>query len=631
MGRFGGPGGFGDHRGGSGRFSHRGGHDRIDEQKTDVNWQEVRRVLAFLKPYTWRIALILFSIAVGSILSLLPPLLIRAIIDVALPERSTRLLNLLSLGSVALAIASALLRVGRTYLITSTSQRIMLDLRAQLYEHLANMSLRFYTTTRPGDIITRLNNDVSGVNGLINVIVVTIFTNVITLTTALVMVFAMDWRMALLAVVLIPLFVLPVRRVGRIRRALTRMTQEKRSDLNSFIHETLGISGYLLTKVFGREGLQQQRFTEKNTDLMELSIRQDMVGRWFFAMLSVLGAFGGAVIWWFGGHLHFRYGLSLGTIVAFTTYLGRLYGPVGNLANVRVEFVRSMAHFERLFEYLDASPEIVGGARELIRPQGGVEFANVTFAYQPGEKPVLENVSFRVAPGQMVALVGPSGAGKTTITYLIPRLYDPTVGHVLIDGTDAREFTLSSLRRHIGVVTQETFLFHTSVRENLLFANPDATDEQIREACRQADIHGRIMALPDGYDTLVGERGYKLSGGEKQRLAIARVILKQPRILILDEATSSLDSESEAQVQAALERLMIGRTSIVIAHRLSTVLSADLILVLHDGHIIEQGSHAQLLKETGLYSRLFHQQFGKGLELNGTSGRPSGGRRAIEN
>ena len=364
---------------------------------------------------------------------------------------------------------------------------------------------------------------------------------------------------------------------------------------------------------------------------MELSIRQAMVGRWFFAMLSVLGAFGSAVIWWFGGHLHFRYGLSLGTIVAFTAYLGRLYGPVGNLANVRVEFVRSMAHFERLFEYLDAELEIVGGHKELIQPKGSVEFVNVTFSYQPGEKPVLEDVSFRVEPGQMVALVGPSGAGKTTITYLIPRLYDPTVGHVLIDGTDVRELTLSSLRRHIGVVTQETFLFHTTVRENLLFANPNATDEQIMEACRQADIHDRIMALPDGYDTVVGERGYKLSGGEKQRLAIARVILKQPRILILDEATSSLDSESEAQVQAALERLMVGRTSIVIAHRLSTILSADLILVLHNGRIIEQGSHAQLLQETGLYSRLFHQQFSKGLELNGTSERPFGGRRTIEN
>jgi len=409
------------------------------------------------------------------------------------------------------------------------------------------------------------------------------------------------------------------------------MTQEKRSDLNSFINETLGISGYLLTKVFGREDLQKLRFTEKNLDLMELSIRQAMVGRWFFAMLSVLGAFGSAVIWWFGGHLHFRYGLSLGTIVAFTAYLGRLYGPVGNLANVRVEFVRSMAHFERLFEYLDAELEIVGGHKELIQPKGSVEFVNVTFSYQPGEKPVLEDVSFRVEPGQMVALVGPSGAGKTTITYLIPRLYDPTVGHVLIDGTDVRELTLSSLRRHIGVVTQETFLFHTTVRENLLFANPNATDEQIMEACRQADIHDRIMALPDGYDTVVGERGYKLSGGEKQRLAIARVILKQPRILILDEATSSLDSESEAQVQAALERLMVGRTSIVIAHRLSTILSADLILVLHNGRIIEQGSHAQLLQETGLYSRLFHQQFSKGLELNGTSERPFGGRRTIEN
>jgi ATP-binding cassette subfamily B protein len=631
MGRFGGPEGFSGGYGERFRGSYRGG-DPADERKSDVDWHEVRRVLAYLKPYKWQIALVLLSIGVGSVLSLAPPQLIRAIIDKALPQRNARLLNLLSLGSIALAVVSALLSVGRTYLITWTSQRIMLDLRAQLYERLAHMTLRFYTLTRPGDIITRLNNDVSGVQGLINVIVVTIVTNVITLVTTLIVIFAMNWQLAVLAVILVPLFVLPVRRVGRIRRALTRMMQEKRSDLNSFIHETLGISGYLLTKVFGREELQQERFTEKNLDLMELSIRQAMVGRWFFAMLGVLGAFGSAIIWWSGGHLHFRHGLSLGTIVAFTAYLGRLYGPVRSLANVRVEFVRSMAHFERLFEYIDASPEIVDGERELTSPKGSLEFSSVTFSYEPDGKPALKDVSFAAPAGRMVALVGPSGAGKTTITYLIPRLYDPSVGQVLVDGDNVREFTLTSLRRHIGMVTQETFLFHTTVRENLLFANPDATDEQLEQACRQADIHERIVALPEGYETTVGERGFKLSGGEKQRLAIARVILKQPRILILDEATSSLDSESEAQVQAALERLMVGRTSIVIAHRLSTILAADLILVLHEGRIVEQGTHAQLLQEAGLYSRLFHQQFARGLELNGISGESHRGRRrAAEN
>jgi ATP-binding cassette subfamily B protein len=630
MSRFGGPGGFGPDGGGL-RSSYRGMPSTDVEPKSDISWQEVQRVLIYLQPYKWQIALVLFSIGIGSLLSLVPPQLIRAIIDKALPQGNARLLNLLSLASVALAMGTALLDVGRTYLITWISQRIMLDLRAQLYERLAHMTLRFYTLTRTGEIITRLNNDVGGVEGLIHVIVVTIVTNVITLVATLIMIFAMNWKLAILAIVLVPLFTLPVRRVGRLRRTLTRMMQEKRSDLNSFIHETLGISGYLLTKVFGREELQQERFTERNLSLMELSIRQAMVGRWFFAMLGVLGALGGAVIWWYGGHLHLRHGLSLGTIVAFTAYLGRLYGPVGSLANVRVEFVRSMAHFERIFEYIDASPEIADGERVLELPEGSVEFSNVTFSYQPNGRPALRDVSFTVPPGRMVALVGPSGAGKTTMTYLIPRLYDPLIGIVRIDGVDVREFTLRSLRRHIGIVTQETFLFHTTVRENLLFANSDATQEQLEQACQQADIHQRIMALPEGYETTVGERGFKLSGGEKQRLAIARVILKQPRILILDEATSSLDSESEAQVQAALERLMVGRTSIVIAHRLSTILAADLILVLHEGRIVERGTHAQLLEEAGLYSRLFHQQFGRGLKLDGSPGHPPRRRpRAME-
>lgn len=612
MGRFAGPAGMSlGGRPGPGRDI--GAEPPDMSTQTDINWSEVRRVLGYLRPYALKIAVVLGSIALGSVLALIPPQLIRAIIDRALPHRDARLLNLLSLASVALAVASALLGVARTYLVTWVCQRIMFDLRAQLYNRLQDMSLRFFTVTRTGDILTRLNNDIGGIEGLVHIILTSIITNVITVVTTVVVIFSMNWRLAVIALVIVPLFTLPVRRVGRLRRQLTRLMQRQRSDVNSFIQETLGVSGYLLTTVFGREGLQSSRFSEKNLSLMELSIKQAMVGRWFFAMLGVLGAFGGAIIWWCGGHLFLQGQLSLGIIVAFSAYLGRLYGPVGQLVNIRVEFVRTMAHFERVFEYMDAPPELVDGPREPSSVSGQVEFADVTFSYSPEDEPALRSVSFAAPPGRMVALVGPSGAGKTTITYLIPRLYDPSAGLVLLDGVDVREYRLTSLRQHIGMVTQETFLFHTTIRENLLFANPEATQEELEEACRQANIHERILALPEGYDTLVGERGFKLSGGEKQRLAIARVILKQPRILILDEATSSLDSESEAMVQAALERLMVGRTTIVIAHRLSTILAADLILVLEDGHVVERGAHRELLAAGGLYSRLFHQQFSRGL------------------
>jgi len=423
-------------------------------------------------------------------------------------------------------------------------------------------------------------------------------------------IFSMDWRLSLLAVGILPLFILPTRRVGRLRHNLSRETHQQQAELSAHMQETLDISGYLLMKVFGRDQYETERCRQRSQTLMDLQVRQSMVGRWFFMTLGLFGAVGPALIYLVGGHLAIQQQLTVGTIVAFVAYLARLYGPVSALANVHVDFMAALALFDRIFHYLDMAPEIVDrpGALHLARAEGHLRFEGVSFSYGKGA-PALEEISFEAQPGQLVALVGPSGAGKTTITYLIPRFYDPTAGAIFLDGHDLRELTLASLRSHIGMVTQEVYLFNATIRENLRYARPDATDADLVAACQAAHIHDFIASLPDGYDTLVGERGYRLSGGEKQRIAIARVILKDPRILILDEATSSLDSESEAHIQAALQPLLRGRTTIAIAHRLSTVLAADLILVLDRGRIVERGTHADLLARGGLYARLYEQQF----------------------
>jgi ATP-binding cassette, subfamily B, bacterial len=450
---------------------------------------------------------------------------------------------------------------------------------------------------------------------------------------------SIEWRLALLSVVVLPLFLLPARRVGRILRTLRRRGMEYNADMSSLISETLGINGALLVKTFGRQEQEVERFRETSRQVRDIGVRRALVGRWFFLGLSIASAIGTALIYWVGGHLVLREALTVGTIVAFAAYLGRLYGPISALSNIQVEFTTSMVSFERVFEYLDLPLEIRDrpDAVVLESADGHIRFDDVSFSYMlPGE-PVegppalvpgdddgdktpmgpaasrrwaLRHVSFEIEPGQLVALVGPSGAGKTTITYLLPRLYDPTEGRITLDGFDLRDVTQESLARQIGMVTQETYLFHDTVQANLLYARPDASQEDVVAACHAANIHEFISSLADGYDTVVGERGYRLSGGEKQRLAIARVILKDPQILILDEATSHLDSHSEALIQAALEPLLIGRTSVVIAHRLSTILAADQILVLDDGRLVETGTHHELLARGGLYAHLYETQFG---------------------
>jgi ATP-binding cassette, subfamily B, bacterial len=440
----------------------------------------------------------------------------------------------------------------------------------------------------------------------------------VTLASVAFVIVGLNWQLAVLSLVILPFFILPTRRVGRIRQQLRRRTAEQQGGLAAMMAETLSISGTLLMKAFAREAYEAERFHKQSSDLRDLDIRQRMVGRWFFMVIGLFQSIGPAMIYLYGGWLVIQGEISIGTVVAFVAYLRQLYGPVSELANVHVDVMTSLALFDRVFDYLDLKPEIEEPPNALVPPpaRGEIAFNHVSFSYVSGRL-ALDGLSFVAKPGQLAALVGPSGAGKTTVTYLVPRFYDPTSGTIEIDGHDLRGISLHWLRSQIGIVTQETYLFHATVNDNLRYGQPDATDAEIEAACRAANIHEFIVGLPNGYETLVGERGYRLSGGEKQRLAIARVLLKDPRILLLDEATSSLDSRSEALIQAALTPLLAGRTSLVIAHRLSTILAADVILVLDRGKLVEQGTHADLLARGGLYARLYDEQFKPG--RNGTA------------
>ena len=626
---------------------------RYDEEqdRPQVSLPLLRRVAGYARPYARKVLTILATLLVISGLSLLPPLLIRDLLDHALPDRDVSRLNLLALGMVAVPVVNGLLGVAQRFASASIGEGIIFDLRRALYAHLQRMSLRFYTHTQVGELMSRLNNDVIGAQRAITGTLVTILSNIFALIATMAIMIGLEWRLTLLGVAILPLFILPARRVGNVLRRVARRSMESNARMNALMNETLNISGALLVKLFGRYESEVQRFQERAAEVREIGVQQAVIGRWFFLALSLVSAVGSALVFWLGGHLVLRGSFTIGTIVAFSAYLSNLYGPLMAMTNARVELATSMVSFERVFEVLDLPIEIKDrpGAVRLARVEGHLRFEKVSFNYQEakgaaegleelwrfawsgqstympprapregdgterlkGESPrwALRDISFEVRPGEVAALVGPSGAGKTTLTYLIPRLYDPTEGRVLLDGYDLREISLDSLSGQIGMVTQETFLFHASLRDNIIYAKPDATQQELQQACKAANIHDFIASLPEGYDTIVGERGYRLSGGERQRVAIARVLLKNPRVLVLDEATSHLDSQSEALIQEAMQRARQGRTSIVIAHRLSTVMDADQILVMDQGRLVEQGTHEDLLDQDGLYADLYRTQF----------------------
>jgi ATP-binding cassette subfamily B protein len=571
---------------------------------------DVVRIGRYLLPEWRSSALILLCIVATSLLGLLPPYLMRLIIDVAIPTRNGTELNWIVAVMIATPLLSGLIGVGQNYLITVMAQGVMFDLRNDLYARLLRQSLRFFTTTKSGEILSRIQNDVGGVQGVVSGTLVSVTSNVFLLVTTIVVIARMDWLLTVVAVGILPFFILPTRRVGRVRKRLSKETQERLAELTSYIQETLSVSGFLLTRLFGAQQYEARRFRDKAAAVRDLQIQQSLIGRWFFMFLMMFATVGPALIYLVGGHEAMAGRLTIGTVVAFVFYLNRLYGPATALVNVHVDVMSAVALFRRIFDYLDLPVTIAEPAVpvRIAAPRGGLSFEHVSMGYDPGT-PTIQDITFEAQPGQMVALVGPSGAGKTTTTYVASRLYDPSAGRVTFDGVDLRQLSLADLSRWIAHVTQETVLFHATIDENLRYAKPDATRGEIERACRVAEIHEVIAGLPKGYDTVVGERGYKLSGGEKQRLALARVVLRDPVLLILDEATSSLDSRSEALIQAALVPLLAGRTSLVIAHRLSTILRADLILVFDRGRIVERGAHADLLARGGLYEKLYHEQF----------------------
>ena len=600
---------------------------------------------------------------VTTALSLLTPLIMRDLIDRTLPERNVSRLIMLIVGLLTIPLLTGALNVWQRQLNARVGEGVVYDLRTALFSHLQRMSLSFFTHTKVGEMMSRINNDVVGAQNAISNTFVNIIISFIQTVVLLSVMFTLEWRLTLISIAILPLFLLAARRLGNRLREIARLQLDLTANMSAMMNEMLNISGALLVKLFGRIAQEDKRFEERAARVRDGGVQRVVTGTIFFVSVGLLSAIGTALVYGVGGYLVIQRTLTIGTIVALGIYLGSLYGALQNLANAPIDFATSMVSFERVFEVLDLPLEIASkpGAYVLQDVRGVLEFDDVAFRYTVDEKGLLkdvrrfgqmqdvkavlsgdsvkeqrsfenvvedeklaalsetrdqvfEHISFRAEPGHLVALVGPSGAGKTTLTYLIPRLYDPTAGRVLIDGHDLRDVTLGSLTAQIGMVTQETYLFHDTIRMNLRYAKADATQDEIENAARAANIYDFVMGLPERYETIVGERGYRLSGGEKQRLALARVILKNPRILVLDEATSSLDSESEALIQEALKRVMAGRTCIVIAHRLSTILAADLILVMDQGKIVERGTHSELLMQAGLYARLYETQFRREIE-----------------
>jgi ATP-binding cassette subfamily B protein len=572
--------------------------------------RELSRIARLFRPYRGRLSAVLALIVVSAVLGMASPFLLRAVLDTAIPQGDTTLLTWLVLGMIGVSVVTGVLSVAQTWLSNVVGQRVMHDLRTAVYRHLQRLSLAFFTRTRTGEVQSRIANDIGGVQNVVTSTATSIVSNVTTVSATIVAMIALDWRLAAFSLALLPVFVVITRRVGHERKRITSERQGRLADMSSLVEESLSVSGILLGKTMGRAPELADRFEAESVELADLEVRSRMAGRWRMSSVQMSFAIMPALVYWFAGQsiAHGGGAISIGTVVAFTTLQTRLLFPSLSLLNVGLDMQTSLALFTRIFEYLDQPIDIAErpDAVELDpgRMRGEERFENVGFGYDPDAPATISGVDIVVPPGARVALVGETGAGKTTLGYLVARLYDATSGRITIDGVDIRDLSFASLSRAVGLVSQETYLFHASIRENLRFAKPDATDEELEAAARAARIHELIASLPEGYDTVVGERGYRFSGGEKQRIAIARTVLRNPPVLVLDEATSALDTETERAVQTALDRLAEGRTTIAIAHRLSTVRDADEIVVLDHGRAIERGTHAELLARGGRYAAL---------------------------
>ena len=588
-----------------------------EEEKANrpkVTFALLKRIFSYLIPYWKQMILIFVFIILSSIMGLLPSVLTGRIIDEGLINRDMKMLITLILVSLGVTLGANLIRVGESFLNNWIAQHITFDMRNKMYSHLQRMSQKFFTSNNQGDIITRMTSDISGVERVVTSTFTSILSNTITLIIAIVIMFKENWILAGVGVLVIPLFTIPTRWAGKTRWELTQDAQECNDEINGILNETLSVSGQLLVKLFGKEEYEYNRYKKVNHKMIKLNIKESMAGRWFMVIINTFSSVGPMLLYLVGGILMMKYNSSLtvGDITVLVALLGKMYGPVNSLLNIQVEWIRAIALFTRIFEYFDMPIEIKNKENPIIpkKVEGNIKFKNVEFSYNE-ERKILKDINFELKSGDCIALVGPSGSGKSTIANLIPRLYDVCNGTITFDGEDVRDIDLTWLREQIGIVSQETYLFNGTIRENLLYAKPDATDEELMEACEKANIADFILNQEKGLDAVVGNRGLKLSGGEKQRLSIARVLLKDPALLIFDEATASLDSISEKKIQDAINPIIDSRTSILIAHRLSTILAADEILVIKDGVIAERGVHADLVKAGGTYAELYETQFYK--------------------